>query len=312
MRRFIYISIVVLAQLFLSETSVAQVYIEDLNLFPDEYLQKKIHDSPDINQYYPFSNGYGNYPNLNARSEFPEKIALISFYVWDPQIVVQQKTVEDFWAGSYWIDSVRGNKLASSLISYSLESLQERMDSLGSQLITPSDFTATQLTAYDSIQVDYLKTYRKKVPGNISYDLCSASPFKFIKMPTQKLDYAFANSLADLARILGVDAVLLVENQITYTGNLGLVNNIIMNLYGFNPVPKPTGTNAFVKKKYIYNDFLLYCSVEQEVAAIVSQYDINRELKYENYIGYDRLLDLMIDKVYTSYQERAKILPKKI
>jgi hypothetical protein len=312
MRRFIYISIIAATQLLLTKTSLAQVYIEDLNLYPDEYLQKKIHDSPDINQYYPFVNGYGNYPNLNAKPEFPKKIALISFYVWDPQIVIQQKTVEQFWAGSYWIDSIRGNKLASSLISYSLESMQERMDSLGSQLISPSDFTPAQLAAYDSIQIDYLKTYRKKVPENITYDLCSASPFKFIKMPSQKLDYKFANSLADLARILGVDAVLLVENQITYTGNLGLVNNIIMNLYGFNPVAKPTGTNVSTKKKYLYNDFLLYCSVEQEVAAIVSQYDINKELKYENYIGYDRLLDLMIDKIYTCYQERAKITPKKI
>jgi hypothetical protein len=291
----------------------AQVFLEDLSLYPDSYITKKIHDNPDINQYYPFIDGRGNYPNLNAQNNFPKKIALLSFYVWNDQIVLSNKSVEEFWKGSSWIDSVRGNKLASSLLSYSIESVVKRFDSLGTKIITPSDFTAEQKKSYDSLQIHYSKSYRKKGYDSISYELCSSSSFRFIKLPNQKLDADFANSFEDIARILNVDAVLLIENKITYDGSLGIINNVYMNMYGFNPMGTNLAENAQAKTKngVKHNDFLLYASIELEVDAIISQYNANKELTYENYIGYDRLLDLMIDHLYISYQERAKILPKK-
>ncbi len=301
--------------MLLANTTKAQIFLEDLSLYPDSYITKKIHDNPDINQYYPFIDGRGNYPNLNAQNNFPKKVALLSFYVWNDQIVVTKKTVEEFWKGSSWIDSIRGNKIASSLSSYSIEAVIKQFDSLGTKIIIPSDFTADQKRAYDSLQVRYSKTYRKNVPKNITYDLCSSSSFRFIKLPKNKLDADFANSLEDIARILNVDAVLLIENKITYDGTLGLgvINNISMNMYGFNPMGTNVPASGVKMKKGIqYNDFLLYASIEQEVDAVISQYNANKELTYENYIGYDRLLDLMIDNLYNSYQARTKILPNKL
>jgi|GEM_PF-1801529 len=303
----------VFAFLLFANNANAQVFLEDLSLYPDSYITKKIHDNPDINQYYPFVDGRGNYPNLNAQNNFPKKVALISFYVWNDQIVLTNKSVQEFWKGSSWIDSVRGNKLASSLLSYSIESVVKRFDSLGTKVITPSNFTAEQKKAYDSLQVRYSKSYRKNIPDSISYELCSSSSYRFIKMPNQKLDADFANSFEEIARVLGVDAVLLIENKMTYDGTLGVINNIYMNMYGFNPMGTnlPANSNAKASKATKYNDFLLYASIELEVDAIISQYNANKELTYENYIGYDRLLDLMIDHMYTSYQARVKILPKK-
>jgi hypothetical protein len=312
MNRFKHVTIIFLiAQLAVTITAQAQLFLEDLVLYPDQFIAKKIHDNPDINQYYPFVDGHGNYPNLNAKQEFPKKIALISFYVWNNEIVTSNKTLKEFWEGSTWVDSVRGNKLASSLIGYSLESIVSRFDSLGVKIITPNTFTPAQHKAYDSVQIHYLSSYRKKVPDSISYELCSAVPFRFIKLPNQKLDYDFANSFTDLAKILNVDAVLIIENQVAYTGTLGLINTISMNMYGFNPMNVDHSAEQNLKKGVRFNDFLLYTSIELDVEAIVSQYNEDKELKYENYIGYDRLLDLMIDQLYRSYQERTKILPKK-
>ena len=312
MDRFRYIfTLFTFTFLFCTNKSNAQIFLEDLSLYPDSYIAKKIHDNPDINQYYPFVDGRGNYPNLNAQNNFPKRVALLSFYVWNDQIVITNKSVEEFWKGSSWIDSVRGNKLASSLISYSIESIVKQFDSLGTKIITPTDFTLEQKKAYDSLQIHYLKSYRKNVPNSISYELCSSSSFRFIKLPQQKLDAVFANSFEEIARILNVDAVLLVENKMTYDGALGVINNIYMNMYGFNPMGTSLAANVKGNKKVKYNNFLLYSSIELEVDAIISQYNVNKELTYENYIGYDRLLDLMIDNLYNSYQERVKILPKK-
>lgn len=293
--------------------SSAQIFLEDLSLYPDAYITKKIHDNPDINQYYPFVDGRGNYPNLNAQNNFPKKVALLSFYVWNDQIVLTNKSVGEFWKGSYWIDSVRGNKLASSLMSYSIESITKRFDSLGTKLITPSNFTSEQKQAYDSLQVRYSKSYRKKVSDTVSYELCSSSSFRFFKLPNQKLDANFANSFEEIARALNVDAVLFIENKMTYDGSLGIINNITMNMYGFNPMGTnvDAASNTKAKKGVQYNDFLLYVSVEQEVDAIISQYNVNKELTYENYIGYDRLLNLMIDHLYNSYQARVNKSPRK-
>jgi len=310
MNRFKHATIIFLITQFAAVFSAhAQLFLEDLVLYPDQFIAKKIHDNPDINQYYPFVDGHGNYPNLNAKQEFPKKIALISFYVWNNEIVTSNKTLKEFWEGSTWVDSIRGNKLASSLIGYSLESIVSRFDSLGVKIITPNTFTREQHLAYDSVQIHYLSSYRKKVADSISYELCSAVPFRFIKLPNQKLDYDFGNSFTELAKILNVDAVLIIENQVSYTGTLGLINTISMNMYGFNPMNPPAEQNA--KKGNRFNEFLLYTSIELDVDAIISQYNENKELKYENYIGYDRLLDLMIDQLYRSYVERTKILPKK-
>lgn len=314
MNRIINISFsFICAFILFAETCSAQDFLEDLSLYPDSYITKKIHDNPDINQYYPFVDGHGNYPNLNAQNNFPKKVALLSFYAWNDQIVVTNKSVQEFWKETSWIDPVRGNKLASSLYSYSIESITKQFDSLGTKIITPSDFTAEQKNAYDSLQARYVKSYRKKVPDSISYELCSSSSFRFIKLPNQKLDADFANSFEDIARILNVDAVLIIENKITFDGSLGLINNIYMNMYGFNPMGTNLETNSHkkAKKSMQYNDFLLYASIELEVNAVISQYNANKELTYENYIGYDRLLDLMIDNLYNSYQARVKILPKK-
>jgi hypothetical protein len=304
-------TIIVLTFLLFPNNSNGQVFLEDLSLYPDSYITKKIHDNPDVNQYYPFIDGRGSYPNLNAQNNFPKKVALLSFYVWNDQIILTNKSVEEFWKGSSWIDSVRGNKLASSLISYSIESIIKRFDSLGTKIIIPSDFTVDQKAAYDSVQVIYSKSYRKNVPASISYELSAPSSYKFIKLPNQKLDADFANSLEEIARILNVDAVLFIENKTTYDGSLGIINNVYMNMYGFNPMGTNMPTNGKVNKKVTYNDFLLYGSIELEVNAIISQYNAAKELTYENYIGYDRLLNLMIDHLYTMYQTRAKILPKK-
>lgn len=289
----------------------AQLFLEDLSLYPDQFVIKKIHDNPDISQYYPFIDGHGNYPNLSVQKEFPKKIALISFYVWNNDIVSTNKSASEFWQGSNWTASNTGNKLASSLISYSIESVTKRFDSLGTKLISPNDFTPAQHAAYDTVKVKYLNSYRKKISDSTNYQSCSAISYKFIKLPNQKLDYVFANSLAELAQVLEVDAVLIIQNHVTFAGTLGLINTVTMNMYGRNPVPASNGAVTAKKKSAKVHEFLLYCSMELDLEAIISQYDEKGELKYENYIGYDRLLDLMIDQLYLSYMERTRISPKK-
>ena len=85
-----------------------------------------------------------------------------------------------------------------------------------------------------------------------------------------------------------------------------------MNLYGFNPMGVDKSNENVKKNKIGYNNFQLYTSIELEIDAIVSQYNEAKELTYENYIGYDRLLDLMIDNMYIAYKKRTEIAPKKI
>ncbi|WP_299250906.1 hypothetical protein [uncultured Cytophaga sp.] len=308
-----YISpVLILAFIFVTTVVNAQDFLEDLSLYPDSYINKKIHDNPDINQYYPFIDGRGNYPNLNAKKEFPKTIALISFYIWNDQLIVTNKSVEDFWKETSWIDSVRGNKLASSLNSYSIESIVKRFDSLGTKLITPNDFTDAQKEVYKSLNVTYSKNFRRKSSDSISYELCSAGNYKFIKISNNKLDVNFINSFEEIATLLNVDAVLLIENNVGFDGRLGLINSIRMNLYGFNPMGVDKSNENVKKNKIGYNNFQLYTSIELEIDAIVSQYNEAKELTYENYIGYDRLLDLMIDNMYIAYKKRTEIAPKKI
>lgn len=288
----------------------AQLYLEDFNLYPDEALYKRIHDNPDINEYYPFIDGHGHYPNLAEHKQFPKKIAIVSFYVWDNLLIEDKKSPAVLWSESSWIISDSSNRLANEFSKYSVGALKHRFDSLGSVVIVPADFTREQKATYDSMQIHYLSSYRKRIPDSIHYEECSSAQFRFIKMPVQKLDYKFSNDMALLAKVLNVDAVLIVENHVKYkNGVSAILQKIVVNMYGPNPVPTPPASNRIKGKEHYAG--MLYVSMEMELEALFTQYDDTKYITYESYLEYDRIMMLITDQLYLAFVKRTEITPKK-
>jgi hypothetical protein len=300
-----------LAILVLFSISVhAQVFLEDINTYDDQLLYKKIHDVPPINEYYPFVDGHGNYPDLSSKKEFPKKIALVSFYVWDNNFIDDIKSPKMLWAESSWITTDNENRLANELSKYSVNAVEHRFDSLGIDVISPKDFTASQKRVYDSLQIHYATSYRKKVPDSIQYGICAASQYHFMKIPLKQFDYLFSDDMGNMAELLGVDAVLVIENQVEYDGRTGSIHEITMNLYGANPVKKSTTNTVKNSNGNGYNNGLLYLSMVMDIDAVFTQFDDTKLVTYENFIGIDKLMMLIVDQMYINYNARTKITPK--
>jgi len=300
-----------LAIVLITFSGSAQVFLEDINLYPDQVLYKKAHDLPSINEYYPFIDGHGNYPNLSAQKAFPKKIALVSFYVWDNSLIEDAVSPQTLWHESSWIAD-HENRLANELAKYSVNAIEHRFDSLGSEVISPKDFTVAQKKVYDSLKIHYASSYRKRVPDSIQYDICAANQYRFIKIPSKPFDYEFSNDMALMAKLLGVDAVLVVENQVRYNGKTGIIQEMVMNLYGSNPVKRSSANSGKISNGNGYNDGLLYVSMVMDLEALFAQYDDTKLVTYENFLGVDRLIMLMSDQLYINYMERTKIEPKKL
>lgn len=284
----------------------AQYYLEDINTYyVDEILYRKIHDFPELPLYYPFVDGKGMYPNIQAVKTFPKKVALVSFYVWDNAMLETRVSPQKQWAGTAWFDEEGNNRLASDLSKYSVPRMRSTFDSIGTIFLTPADFNEAQKAVYDTFQMEYKKSYRARINDSISYDKTCSKDYRFIKTPLTYNDLIAANALGKLATDLGVDAVLIVQNDILFDGRYGIINNIHLFMYGPNPMKPDSG--SFNKEGYY--DGQLFLQIKMELFGRISQYE-EGQLTYENYSGYDRMLRLMINEMYWDYRTRSKISPK--
>lgn len=290
----------------LSNRAWAQYYLEDINkYYVDEILYRKIHDFPELPLYYPFADGKGMHPNLNAIPTFSKKVALVSFYVWDNEMLETRVSPLKQWSGSTWIDDEGNNRLAGDLSRYCVPQMRTTFDSLGTILLTPDDFNEKQRAVYDSFLMKYKRSYRAKINDSISYDICASKDYKFIKTPLLNNDLIAATTLGELATALEVDAVLIIQNDVLFDGRYGILNNIHLYMYGPNPMA--TDSVPFNKKGY-YNG-QLYLQIKMELFGRVSQYE-EGQITYENYTGYDRMVRLMVNNLYREYRKRSKIAPK--
>jgi len=99
------------------------------------------------------------------------------------------------------------------------------------------------------------------------------------------------NVYGALTRALGVDAILLINNEVTPEARSLTYNKTIMTMYGENPIPKKKD------KKYPGMSYLIGLPYSQ--VTIASEFEIasfkKKAIESENLDGYDQVISLLVD-----------------
>jgi hypothetical protein len=267
--------------------------------FNESKFDKKIFDLPELYRFYPFTDGHGVHPDLNKLSTFPQKIALISFNVWDNSLVLLNKSPEDYWNDKNWINEDE-NFVAFAMHHYGIDNLKYIFDSVGCSLITPDGFSVSQKRIYDSFEISYSKNFRKYVSDSINFNLCAAPGYLFIKNPIDKSDYLACNALGILAKLLGVDAVLIVENNISSALMIGILNNIEFSLYGLNPNVANTSKNICKGMHFLTSKAVVDATF----------FEFNKNKIFESYACYDKIIHCLSKHFIEEFNVRKSIKAK--
>lgn len=192
--------------------------------------------------------------------QIPRKIALVTFYVYDkPFSEIQKSSHNEYMIGSEGVGLYEvttytkytknltkdgASVIASDFFDQCRDSLVKSFSDRGVQLLLPDQFldSPEKQKYYNDFEPEISGIFKGML--NKSEQLSAvAGGFRFIPVPTDiPGEYKFMQSMGELARGLGVDAVLLVTNKAQVVGRKGYeFNELHLNLYGANPVPKVEG-----------------------------------------------------------------------
>ncbi len=181
------------------------------------------------------NDGHGLNPYLTSKSQIPDTIALITFYVYD-------KGSSQFNSATYLTDN-GSNYFATQLFNESIKALKETYKKNGIVLLTPPEYLNTD----EKIQF-YAEDYQPEISklGNLMNDIetrhekssFTADSFRGFDIGAAT-DFKRSESLGSvLTNKLGVKGVLSIGIQLADDGkHIGLVN-VFYTLNGPNPVPK--------------------------------------------------------------------------
>jgi hypothetical protein len=210
--------------------------------------------------------GKGLVPYLKALGGPPKRVALVSFYAWDSGN--KKEKSYKFYGGDYVyrIDSTRAasvdakelDKLASELHDASIGPLKETFASADMQLMTPAEFldTPAKQEAYANAKVEQggmaglFGALQSKDAGEWQWG--APAGYRVMKVATvndvRGNNFALATTgigvakLADsvgydLAKALGVDAVVILYNVVQAESTSIRLRGAYMYMFGPNPVP---------------------------------------------------------------------------
>lgn len=298
----------------------------------------------DFNRSKIRESGRGYCVDMSALGKMPEKVALVSFYIDDPGITYVSgtnstgKTYRTFNTGAD-----NGRIFANDFYSKSIETLKSSFKTHGIQILTPSEFLTddAKKQAYKEFVVKHTsmnqlgEKFSKflKNAGNAGTTLEmdeAADEFKLVKVNKRDRSDAKKKAVApanldgsidgqliesvghDLAKALGVDAVLIVYNNQLADEKWGKtrywLSAVNMQMFGPNPRPLQEGK----KDNNLYSKGLFYCGVRMPFSSglcinpKIKDEALKAENEKQNYIAYNNMIAGCANKIGTYLQTELK------
>ena len=209
--------------------------------------------------------GKGLVPYLKALGAPPKRVAMVSFYIWDSGN--KKEKSYRFYNSEYTlqmdntyrlaVDASELDKLATELHAAAIGPLKEEFAAVGMQLLTPAEFVDTpeKQQAFEATKVEVggmgsLMGFLQKGAAT-EWQWGTPEGYRLIKMTTagdaRGNNYSLAlqgmgvGTLAntaghDLAKALGVDAVVIMYNVVQAESTSIRLRGSYMYMFGPNPV----------------------------------------------------------------------------
>lgn len=236
-----------------------------------------------------------------------KKVALVSFYIQDDGAENEYAFIS--------ITEEGGNMLATKFYEASIESLKESFKNAGVELLVPEEFLNSdeKKTAYEEyefqvgkmmkIVINTVENIRSTaIKGGIEDEVGVPVGYRYIPAGMSAEDYTTSKSLGDLTTALDVDAVLVVFCRTQTTSRNIAFLEMGMTLNGVNPIEKVPG------KKYpgkSYNTGMFFSRGKVAPGKMFAFTDLKKkQISFENYDGFNELMDKFSTKFITSLQDR--------
>lgn len=223
--------------------------------------------------------GKGYSANLSALAQAPKRVALVSFYGFDPGITRITKTTADAGYVAYTTINTttrsagNGGDITALFYDKSLATMKSTFSTYGMELLTPDQFLDTEAkrAAYQAFKVQHsqLSEFATNY-GNSAlqvlygypegYTVCDIENEPYanytktgltgkkgkvvdVKVQQFRKDPKMTESLGhDLCKLLGVDAVAVVYFTHTRPNDeKNMLHNVNLTLFGPNPISLPPG-----------------------------------------------------------------------
>ena len=253
-----------------------------------------------------YRDGHGKGPYLSSKEQLPKKVALITFHINDYGV----SYVNDYGYTRVWtyssVTAEGGNKIASAMHDHTIDNLKQRFAENGAQLLTPNEFLDTEEKIdyyYNQFQptVSKIGNFLSNIENRTSDIVVCADYYRYFDMGAA-FDYLRSESLgADLAKKLGVDAVLSIGIVIQSQNTEAYVRSFKMALHGPNPIERKdkkyvgqkTGTGYYHGQ--IYSGATL--AFKKPIPAIKMSNNNITEMEFE---GLEVIFDSFINKFYNT------------
>ena len=253
--------------------------------------------------------GKGPLPYLKALHHPPKRVALVSFNVQSPVHNGSDKYTVLTAAGA--------QQIADGLYHASVAVLKKDFHKNGMTLLEPSEFLtdSAKKQAYKSFEVDISGgaalvggVFDAMKNGHLDEGAAAAKSYRIIHVMGVVAPFASVTDSigGDLAKSLGVDAVLIVNNVCQYDGRRVFLNTVELMLFGPNPIPLPDdelGGFTDGRKGHLYAAASVQNGFLKNVVILPAD---NTELtgleNKSNYAGYDRIVNALASKVGSTVQ----------
>lgn len=164
-------------------------------------------------------------------------------------------------------------------------------------------------SVYNEYQLEASWLGKALINDNVNGSIFTADGTKYINAASTYPDYKFSSSIGLLAKALGVDAVMVIQNEI-FSSKEGIsFSKVSVHLFGPNPIPKKD-------KKYVgfggakYNEGLYYLGTEfnSKDGAIVIKTDKKGKWESEDFAGYETLISKNIQNIFDRMKELVEKL----
>ena len=264
----------------------------------EEYIEKK--DPDKIKKAFvlngkpmttkSFNDGHGRESFFTSKDQFPKKIALVTFNLTD----LGNKS------------SSKANLIASKMYDQVISDLKKKFAENGAELLVPSEYLDTpekRLFYYDEFmpEVSKLGNFLSDIESRGVLVKAGVDDFRYFDMGAA-LDFKRAESLGyDLAKQLGVDAVLSIGIQIGTDKKKGYLSTIKMVLHGPNPIAKEDKKYVAQKSGNGYNKGQIYVSGSFGLKKPIEIMKFNGVNVTEmNFKGLETLFAAFVEKFYST------------
>lgn len=250
----------------------------------------------------PSKKGEGVVPYLAKLDAPPRRVALISFYVFDPG-----KSTGTYYASVRtfnWLTQDGASHFAQRFHEQGIDSLRQAFAAHGMTLLTPDEFLDTDAkrqayTAYEikrsaaaKIAMGLVKRMTRAAGGDTEQSAVAAG-YRLLATHNVPTDPKTAVSLNDLRLTLDVDALVVVKNGTFFDGKNLTLGDIQLMMYGPNPMQKIEGKRYIQwKDGHHYTSATLTLRPRPGVAVFKKD-----KIVEETYDGYEKLLALLADRV---------------